>query len=57
MMTGNADIRDPTTGAPVEAIFSAHALFVSSLFAGLFTTLFCLVRRWVTIIWFFAPAR
>ena len=42
VMTGNADIRDPTTGAPVEVIFSAHALFVSSLFAGLFVTFFCL---------------
>ncbi len=42
MQTGMADIRDPTTGAPVEVIFSAHALFVSSLFAGLFVTFFCL---------------
>ena len=42
VMTGNADVRDPTTGAPVEVIFSAHALFVSSLFAGLFVTFFCL---------------
>lgn len=41
VMTGNADVRD-STGAPVEVIFSAHALFVSSLFAGLFTTFFCL---------------
>ncbi len=41
MMTGNADFRDHTTGAPVDAIFSAQALLVSSLFVGLATTLFC----------------
>ncbi len=40
MMTGNANIRNPTTGAPAEVIFSAHTLFVSSLFVGLVTTLF-----------------
>ena len=42
MKTGNADIRDPTTGAPVDLIISAHALFVLSLFIGLGGTLFCL---------------
>ena len=42
MKTGMADIRDPTTGAPVDVILSAHALFELSLFMGLFGTLFCL---------------
>jgi hypothetical protein len=42
VMTGNADIRDPNSGAPVEALISLHTFFVSSLFVGLATTLFCL---------------